>query len=32
VARDHAALEDCVFVRIERLQGAVPSMREPIYD
>jgi Na+-translocating ferredoxin:NAD+ oxidoreductase RNF subunit RnfB len=29
VARGQASLEDCVFVRIERLQGA-PSMREPI--
>jgi hypothetical protein len=32
VARDQASLEDCVFVRIERLQGGVPSLREPIYD
>ena len=26
VARDQASLEDCVFVRIERLQGAVASI------
>jgi len=30
VARGLAALEDCVFVRLERLQEAKTSTREPI--
>ena len=32
VARGLAKLEDCVFVRIESLQGAVGSMRDTFYD
>ncbi len=32
VVRDQSALEECVFVRIERLQGAVASTRESVYD
>jgi len=31
VARGQASVEDCVFVRIARLQGAVASMKEPVY-
>ena len=30
VVRGQAALDDCVFVRIERLQEAMASVKEPL--
>jgi Na+-translocating ferredoxin:NAD+ oxidoreductase RNF subunit RnfB len=32
VVRGQAALDDCVFVRIERLQEAMASTKEPVHD
>ena len=32
VVRGQAALEDCVFVRIQRLQEAMASTEEPVHD
>ena len=32
VVRGLAALEDCVFVRLERLQEAMASTKEPVHD